>query len=160
MDISFVLAQLDEAEELSELRRRVWETTYRGIYPDDMIDNFDYAFHNERNRLFIQSNHFVVCFITLGEMKIGYLVLQKKVPFHLLSLYLLKDYRRKGIGTEVFRFVRRYCAERGISEFDLDCHPDNLAALAFYQKMGGVITKYDIGYENNNENTVQLTFTV
>ncbi len=38
MAITFVLAKIEEAPELSELRRQVWQTTYRGIYPDDMID--------------------------------------------------------------------------------------------------------------------------
>ncbi len=160
MAITFVLAKIEEAPELSELRRQVWQTTYRGIYPDDMIDNFDYAFHNERNRMFIQSERFVVYFIVNGTEKIGYLILQKKNPLHLQSLYLLKAYRGKGIGTMAFDFVRAYCREHGISHIDLDCHPDNISSLAFYAKMGGIITNRDEGHKNNEENGVRIDFIV
>ncbi len=160
MVVTFVLAKTSEAQELSELRRQVWETTYRGIYPDEMIDNFDFAFHNERNLMFIQSPNFVVYFILYGSEKIGYLILRKKDPLHLQSLYLLAEYRGKGIGTMAFDFVRDYCRECGVSKFDLDCHPDNIGSLAFYAKMGGVITHRDEGHENNEENGVQIEFSV
>ncbi len=160
MNITFTLANPDEAPELSELRRQVWQTTYRGIYPDDMIDNFDFSFHNERNLMFIQSPNFLVYFILDGTDKIGYLILRTKDPFHLQSLYLLSSYRGKGIGTMAFDFVRAYCQEHGISQFDLDCHPDNTRSLAFYAKMGGTIIRRDEGHERNEENGVQFIFTV
>ncbi len=160
MNITFTPANPSDAQELSELRRQVWQTTYRGIYPDEMIDNFDYSFHNERNLLFIQSPNFLVYFICKDADKIGYLILRKKEPFHLQSLYLLEAYQGKGIGTLAFDFVRHYCRDHGISKFDLDCHPDNSGALAFYTKMGGTITHRDEGHERNEENGVQFLFTV
>ncbi len=160
MAITFVLAKTSEAPELSELRRKVWQTTYRGSYPDDMIVNFDYAFHNERNRMFIQSERFIVYFIMDGAKRIGYLILQKNDPLHLQSLYLLDAYRGKGIGTMAFNLVRSYCREHGITKFDLDCHPDNSGSLAFYAKMGGVITHRDEGHRHNEENGLRIEFTI
>ncbi len=160
MSVSFVLAKPGEAEILSALRHRVWETTYRGIYPDDMIDHFDYAFHNERNRLYISSGQFEVYFIVEKAVRIGYLILQKREPLRLQSLYLLKDSQGRGIGSEAFNFVRRYCRERNILRFDLVCHPDNAGALAFYAKMGGMIVSRDEGHARNEENGVLLAFAV
>ncbi len=160
MAIAFILANPEDAPALSELRRQVWETTYRGIYPDEMIDDFDYAFHNERNLMYIHSPNFVVYFILDGTEKIGYLILRKKDPLHLQSLYLLEQYRGRGIGTMAFDFVRSYCREHGISQFGLDCHPDNTGSLAFYAKMGGVIIQRDEGHENNEENGVQILFAI
>ncbi len=160
MNIQFVLAQPEEAEALSGLRHRVWQSTYRGIYPDDMIDNFDYTFHNQRNRMLIQSSQFMVYFITDGDDKIGYLILRKRKPLHLQSLYLLPEYRGRGIGTMAFELVRSYCRANGLQAFDLDCHPDNKSALAFYAKMGGVIVSRDEGHEKNEENGVTLEFSV
>ncbi len=158
MPVAFVLARIEEAEALSELRRRVWATTYRGIYPDEMIDDFDYAFHNERNRLYISSGGFSVYFIVAGEERLGYLILRKGAPFQLQSLYLVEEYRGKGIGTQAFAFIRRCCRDHGHAGFVLSCHPDNTAALAFYAKMGGVIIRRDVGHPRNEENGVLLQF--
>ncbi len=160
MDFAFISAKLEEAAQLSELRKKVWETTYRGIYPDEMIDSFDYSFHNERNRMYIQTDHFLVSFLVKDTEKIGYLILKKQNPLQIQSLYLLPEYRRQGIGTSVFQWVRCYCRVHGIAAFQLDCHPDNTGALAFYSKMGGIVTHRDEGHERNEENGVTVTFSV
>jgi hypothetical protein len=36
------LATESDCMELSKLKHKIWNTTYRGIYPDEKIDNFDY----------------------------------------------------------------------------------------------------------------------
>ncbi len=160
MSVEFVPAKLAEAEELSELRRCVWQTTYRGIYPDDMIDHFDFAFHNARNRMFIESKQFLTFFIVHNGEKAGYLILKPQNPLHLQSLYLLETYRGKGIGTMAFDFVRRYCRDHGIARFDLDCHPDNKGAIVFYTKMGGIIVSRDVGHARSEENGIRFAFEV
>ena len=40
-DNMFVEAAKEDAAAIIALRHQIWGTTYRGIYPDDMIDNFD-----------------------------------------------------------------------------------------------------------------------
>ncbi len=42
-DVRFVPASEDDAMTIVALRQKVWASTYRGIYPDSMIDVFDYA---------------------------------------------------------------------------------------------------------------------
>ncbi len=160
MPLTFVPARIEDAEVLSELRRRVWATTYRGIYPDEMIDRFDYAFHNERNRRFIAAEQFLTYFIVEGSEKIGYLILRKGNPVHLQSLYLLEENRGRGAGTAAMAFVRSYCWEQGMTTFRLVCHPDNVRALGFYGRMGGVVIGRDEGHARNEENGVFMEFTV
>ena len=41
----FVEATAADALTIIGLRCRIWDTTYRGIYPDSMIDDFDWAWH-------------------------------------------------------------------------------------------------------------------
>ena len=36
------LAKEEDCNELSKLKHDVWNETYRGIYDDNKIDNFDY----------------------------------------------------------------------------------------------------------------------
>ena len=48
MQVDFILAKETDAMCISKLRQKVWASTYRGIYPDDMIDLFDYDWHAEK----------------------------------------------------------------------------------------------------------------
>lgn len=42
-DVRFVLASISDAETFGQLRKQCWQSTYRGIYPDEIIDNFDFS---------------------------------------------------------------------------------------------------------------------
>ena len=44
MEVGFEFVKEEEAHLLSEFRQRVWDTTYRGIYPDEIIDNLNLIF--------------------------------------------------------------------------------------------------------------------
>ncbi|MBQ2862332.1 MAG: hypothetical protein IJE83_06030, partial [Oscillospiraceae bacterium] len=93
MEVGFEFVKESEAHLLSEFRQKVWATTYRGIYPDEIIDNFDFDFHDKRNLLWIKSEDFLVYFISADGEKAGYLILQKKDPFYVQTLYLLPEFR-------------------------------------------------------------------
>ncbi len=158
MEVSFAFAKPEEAHLLSEFRQKVWATTYRGIYPDKLIDEFDFDFHDSRNLQWINSEEYSVFFITADGEKAGYLILQHKNPLYVQSLYLLPEFRRKGIGRKTFKFIRKHCRENGMENFCLGCHPENKNALCFYEKMGGKITEKDIGHESNRENSFKIEF--
>ena len=158
MEISFVPVKPEEAHLLSEFRRKVWAKTYRGIYPDKLIDEFDFGFHDSKNLFMINSEEYSVYFITADGKKAGYLILQHKIPLYIQSLYLLPDFQRKGIGRKIFSLVREHCRKNKIEKFYLCCQPENKNALAFYEKMGGKITEKDIGHENNCENNFKIEF--
>ena len=160
MEIDFVFAKPEEAHFLSEMRRKVWLSTYRGIYPDELLDKFDFEFHDQKNLSMIESEEFSVYFILAGGKTAGYLILQHKNPLYLQSLYLLEDFRGKGIGRKVFEFIRKTAKENGIGKIYLGCHPENTKALGFYEKMGGKITEKDIGHKNNRENSFKIEFDV
>ncbi len=49
MNTEFVPAKASDAATISALRQRIWDTTYRGIYRDDVIDDFDYDRHQQRD---------------------------------------------------------------------------------------------------------------
>lgn len=160
MEVDFISVKPEETRELSECRRKVWLTTYRGIYPDKMLDEFDYEFHDNKNLRMINSEEFSVCFIISGGEKAGYLIIRHTDPLYIQSLYLLENFRGKGIGRKTFDYIREHCEKSGIKKFYLGCHPQNSKALGFYKKMGGKITAYDLGHENNIENNVKIEFEV
>ena len=148
MDIDFVPAKTSDAAAISTLRQRIWDTTYRGIYPDTAIDNFDYDWHQQRDLKKISDPSFTVYLIKHGDEDIGYFVFQHAgsgVWLH--SLYVLQEYQHKGIGKQAFVILE-------------DCSPHNENAMRFYQRMGGVVTKADTGHGNRQEDGVIFEFNV
>ena len=62
-EIEFVLAKETDASTIAELRQNIWSTTYRGIYPDEMIDSFDYKWHTQNDLKKIKSSEYLVWLI-------------------------------------------------------------------------------------------------
>ncbi len=142
----------EEAEDLARMRQRCWDSTYRGIYPDAMIDNFDLAWHCRQDRRRMEDPGFRVCWIQTGGHRAGYLIFRLGKPLWLQSLYLLPEYRRRGLG-------RAALARLGaMGEFFCQCDPENHPALAFYREMGGVITARDLENPEPWQNSLTITF--
>ena len=47
-DVNFTTATDADAAAIVGLRHRIWGTTYRGIYPDQMLDDFAWDWHHEQ----------------------------------------------------------------------------------------------------------------
>ena len=137
--INFISATDNDATTIIELRRQIWATTYRGIYPDSMIDDFDYTWHKEKELQRIRNPQYFVFLISYDGRNIGYLTTRKADVIILLSLYVVKKYQHKGIGKQGFDFVNKYCRDNDAHSFICHCVPENFPARRFYEKMGGVI---------------------
>ena len=57
MSVEFRRATVDDVRTLTETRQKVWATTYRGIYPDEMIDQYDFDCHAARDALQTLKRH-------------------------------------------------------------------------------------------------------
>ena len=159
MNVEFVLAKAGDAVTISTLRQRIWDTTYRGIYPDTVIDDFNHEWHQQRDLKKISDPTFTVYLIKYSNENIGYFVFQHTDSgVWLRSLYVLQEYQHRGIGKQAFALLKDYCREKGISRFACDCSPHNKNAMQFYQRMGGVVTKTDTGHENRQEDGVVFEF--
>ncbi|MBO4563175.1 MAG: GNAT family N-acetyltransferase [Clostridia bacterium] len=158
--VRFVAAEADDARLISCLRQRVWSETYRGIYPDSAIDDFDYKTHEARDIARIEDPAFRVYVIYDGAAPVGYLYFADRGRVHVQSLYLIKTCRRRGIGSAAFEMIRRYCRGKGYRTFTCNCNAHNSPALAFYAKMGGRETGRDVGHENMQEDQIGLEFDV
>ena len=160
-DLEFYPAQISDASVWGQLRQAAWATTYRGIYPDAMIDDFDFSWHLKKDRDKLRNPEFHVYFLRLRSRNAGYLVYRheaKRVTLN--SLYLLPEARRRGIGRIALQHVRTYCREHGVSGFRLQCNPWNENAMAFYRAMGGTIIKWDTGYAEKLQDGVVFEFSV
>lgn len=156
--IHFISVTENDAAAIVYLRERIWATTYRGIYPDSMIDDFDYAWHLDKELQRISNPEYAVYLITRDYLNIGYLTIRKKDKVILQSLYILEQYQHQGIGKLAFDFVNEYCKENDANFFVCQCIPENKNARLFYEKMGGKIIGEDLKNEESWMNSVVYRF--
>ena len=121
MNVEFRRASPEDARLLAETRRRAWDTTYRGIYPDAMIDEYDLEAHTARDAARIADPANAVFLAMDGAECVGYFTYgpytygrYKDFALCLNSLYFLPGYRRMGLGRRAFAQLTEFCRERGI----------------------------------------------
>lgn len=156
--VKFRPAQVDDAPVIAQLRKNIWSTTYRGIYPDEMIDQFDLAWHTQKDAQRIQSPDYAVYLIERKGRAIGYITLHNSHPAHLLSLYIEQKFQNRGIGRQALEFVKRYFQAQGAENFTCQCQPDNVHAMGFYQCNGGRVVEQDWNNEERWQNSTTFQF--
>lgn len=114
--VDFIPVKESEVHTLGVLRQKAWAATYRGIYPDEMIDQFDFEWHREKDLLRLRHPQYRNWFIQAKGETVGYLTLRHGEPMLLQSLYLLPQAQKQGVGRQAFKFVCQYCSERGIEK--------------------------------------------
>lgn len=163
--IVFRRARPEDAQLLARARRCAWRATYRGIYPDAWLDEFDLTAHTARERERLQEPNGQTWLVLDGARCAGYYSVgaprygaYKDFALCLNALYLLPGYQRRGLGREIFARVRAFARENEQSRFFCGCNLHNLPAQAFYRAMGGVVGKIDGGHENRAEDQLYFEF--
>ena len=65
-------AAVTDAELLAETRRSAWDATYRGIYPDAWIDEYDLAEQTQRERARLEQTDYMAYLVMDGGQCAGY----------------------------------------------------------------------------------------
>lgn len=160
MSVTYIVANDEAAKSITALRRMVWETTYRGIYADELIDKYDYEGYEQRDLLRLRDPSYHVYLIKDADTPIGYLMFSDTGVVHIQALYILQSYQQRGIGKRAFALIRRYCREHGFGEFTCNCNAHNLPAQGFYRAMGGVEIKRDEGHDDKRDDQITFSFRV
>lgn len=152
----------NDVEELSRLKQTMWMQTYRGIYSDDVIDNFDYEKHKNKflklidnpdiNFYVVESDNKLIGYMTYGLPTRPFRDYEQEIGL----LYLLKEYQRNGIGRELFNIAFNGIKEKGYKEFFISCNKYNVNAQEFYKKMGGEVIYID--EDNIDKSIPQMYF--
>ncbi len=147
--ILYRLATAEDCLALAALKGQVWNTTYRGIYPDERLDGYDV----EKNRRIFESiaaNPEVELHMAVhGERPIALMTCGK--PFRPVEpyrqevgmLYVLKEYQRKGVGRKLLSIAAERARSRGFDAFVVAVNRLNLPAIAFYRALGGLLIHED-----------------
>ena len=163
--IEFRRAALSDAATIASVRQKAWDATYRGIYPDEMIDDYDLSRHTHREEERLRNGNYR-CYLVMDNGDcVGYFAygiiregVWKDFTFRLHSLYILPEYQGSGLGRIIFTQVRADCLKLGMGRMYLDCHPANDNALHFYRHMGGIVTYINTGHQNPCEDECHIEF--
>ena len=166
MAVTVRKATVADAPLIGQIRRIVWNETYRGIYPDAKIDQYDVQFHLERDSrtLASEDQHFYlyedaahcVGYFSFGPSLYGP---YKDFELCLNNLYLTKDYQGMGLGKQVFALLRNFAREQGIEKFFCGCNAHNFPAQGFYRHMGGVEGLSSTGHQDKSDDIIHFEFT-
>ncbi len=163
--ITWKKAELADIPLVVATRHKAWLSTYRGIYPDEWLDNFDYEMHTNREEKMYQNSTVQTYVVMDGEDCQGYFTFclsEKPIwrDYHcrLVSLYLLPQYQGMGFGKAILSFILRKCFSAGYDKLFLSCQPQNTNAMNFYRHMGGVVIAENIGNEHPEEDSTEFEF--
>lgn len=144
--MEYMLAIENDAKELSYLKKEVWENTYRGIYDDADIDNYDYLKREEKFKRLISDNEQEVYVCKDSNKIVGYMVLGKALhegldgyDLTINDLGVSSSYQRMGIGKNFISIAK----SKNKKMFNC-CNYYNKRAQVFYEKMGGKVVKVEM----------------
>ena len=113
MDITIIEANENMCNELAQVKKQVWNTTYRGLYPDYMIDEFEFVKHESKFKNYIDSTHMKLYVAMIDKKIIGYTAIGTSLHhpdsnnMEILLLYLLKEFQGMRIGKKIFNFAKQ-----------------------------------------------------
>ncbi|WP_099466594.1 GNAT family N-acetyltransferase [Konateibacter massiliensis] len=164
--ITYRLAKRDDRYLLAMLKKEVWNTTYRGIYPDEKINSYDILRNSLKFEEIINNPNINLYVAADNEQIVGYMSCGEPCrPFRNFKqeiglLYLLKEYQRKGIGRTLFTIGKDIIKSNGNDEFFISVNKYNIDALNFYVSMGGKIIHIDEDKEDKSKVQIKLHYHV
>ena len=121
-------AKIEDARILGEIHSQSWKVAYKGIVPDEILDNLTVG---KRQEYFEDG-------IAAGLMCIGKCRDEDKSNDYgeIGGIYLLPQFWNKGIGTELISWGINELIYRGYRKISLWVLEENLSARKFYEKIG------------------------
>lgn len=162
MNYKIRIATKEDIKKLAVLRQKVWDETYRGIYSDDIIDNYDYEEAKKYFQSIINNNKVLLYVVESYNELVGYMDVGTPIisfdnyEQEIGLLYLRKDFQHKGIGRELFNLGYNEIKNKGYTRFFISCNKYNTNARKFYEKMGGQLVAEDD--DNDNKRSVQVKY--
>ncbi len=162
------LATIEDCKPLSILKQIVWNETYRGIYNNDIIDNFNFK-EAESTFINILNNNNVLLYVVqssisnelVGFMSVGEPIRKyKQYEQEIGLLYLKKNFQKIGLGKKLFNMAKQQIKADGYKQFFVSCNKYNTNARTFYEKMGGKLVNVDEDQEDKRPVQVKYHFDI
>lgn len=123
-------------KELAALASEIWHEYWTAILSPQQIDYMVEKFQSERAILNqLKKENYIYFFIQYDNKNAGYIGLSKKNDYLFLSkLYIKKEFRHRGIGTEAFEFIKDFASKNNYSRITLTVNKYNTNTINAYNK--------------------------
>lgn len=137
-------AKLGDAAAIARAHTESWQTSYRGILPDTVLDRIDVGQRADSRRRILEDRsifQLVAYDVTHGDI-VGLCdagPARRHMPYgcEIYALYMVHRAKRHGLGQEMFERVHRHFASQGIRSMVVWVLANNIHARGFYEAMGG-----------------------
>jgi len=150
-------AKLSDAEAIAAAHTESWQTSYRGILPDDVLDRIDVGQRADSRRKILQNKRIyqlVAYDVTHGDI-VGFCDAgesrrpgppewseagggpRARPMGEIYALYMVHRAKRMGLGQEMFERCQSYFAAQGTRSLIIWVLEHNTHARGFYEAMGG-----------------------
>ena len=138
---------------ISRLFAASWRVAYRGIVPQHYLDRLPDEYWLPSVRAWLMSGCFSAVLACEGDTAIGCVIFGRGRDEtyadwgEIVSLYLLPEHMRRGIGTALMQRALEAMRADGYSRFYLWAIEGNSAADRFYHKLGFHLTEEAVDYK-------------
>lgn len=158
-DIKIRQATLKDSFDIAKIHVDCWRTTYKGIVPDEKLENMSYDKSSEKWSTNLNLMTDTVSVILIADKKgkpVGFCSGGKKrksskrtagYEGEIKAIYILKEYQNIGIGKKLFTLYEEIFRKNNIFSYIIWVLKEN-DSKNFYKKLGGklITTKtYEIG---------------
>lgn len=140
-------ATLQDAEAIARVHVESWKTTYKGIIPDDFLNNLSYTQRTDLwTQAIAQQDHFVMVVETSEGEILGFADGWKRetnTVSHsgdLTSIYILEAYQGKGIGKQLLQSLFEIFKQLGWQKVFVEVLEDN-KTCDWYEYYGATFCK-------------------
>lgn len=140
-------AKLDDAEGIARAQTDSWQTSYRGILPDTVLDRIDVGQRADTRRKILTDKsilQLVAYDVTHGDI-VGFCDAgpsRRNVPYkgEVYAIYLVQQAKRYGLGTEMLERAQAWFTRQDIHSMIVWVLDNNHHARRFYEALGGRAT--------------------
>ncbi len=138
------VAKLGDAEAIARAHTESWQTSYRGILPDNVLDRIDVGQRADSRRGILANPaifQLVAYDLTHGDI-VGFCdagPVRRHAPYaaEIYALYLVHHAKRHGLGQGMLERVQQHLTAQGQRSLIIWVLDDNTHARGFYEAMGG-----------------------
>jgi ribosomal protein S18 acetylase RimI-like enzyme len=139
-------ATCDDVPAIARVHVASWRTTYRGIFPDDVLENLSVEGRERQWRRALcedGTGEFVYVALDDGGEVVGFASggpERTGDPLHageLYTIYLVAERQGRGLGRALLEAIRARLGDLGFAGMLIWVAADNQPARGFYERMGG-----------------------
>jgi len=140
-------ATLEDATAIARVHVASWQSTYRGMLPDEFLASLSETGYAERWKRVIGEGTSKVYVAEVGGEVVGFAsggrerAGEKGYAGELYAIYVIDANQRRGFGRELVRATVAGLREVGLDDMIIWVLRDNQPARSFYERLGGVYVR-------------------